>query len=96
MGVYRYDIDDLHRTASGLQTLRADFEQASRAREHASGAFGYADLSGAVEQFVDNWKHNREKQIEAIGGAAEALTTITENYVEQDAAGAQAVGSLGE
>ena len=89
MGVYTYDVDDLHRTASGLQSLRADFEQ-------ASGAFGYGDLSGAVEQFVGNWKHNRERQIEAIGGAAEALTTITDNYVDQDEAVAQAVRSMGE
>ena len=83
-GIYKYDVDDLGDTASGLSTLKSDFENASRARSEASGAMGYGDLRGAVEEFVDNWKHNRERQLEAIAAAAEALDSIVTNYVDGD------------
>jgi hypothetical protein len=83
-GIYKYDVDDLTQTASGLRTLHSDFSTASQARKGASGAMGYGDLRSAVEEFVDNWEHNRKRQLEAIESAAEALDGIVTNYVDGD------------
>lgn len=83
-GQYKYDLEDLTAVASGLSTLHADFEHASRTRDDAHGALGYGDLQGAVRDFVDNWEHERGKQLEAIAGSAEALGTIVDSYVEHD------------
>jgi hypothetical protein len=87
-GIYKYDVDDLTQTASGLRTLHSDFSSASAARKGASGAMGYGDLRSAVEEFVDNWEHNRKRQLEAIESAAEALDGIVTNYVDGDASAA--------
>jgi hypothetical protein len=83
-GIYKYDVDDLMQTASGLRTLHSDFSHASEARKGASGAMGYGDLRGAVEEFVDNWEHNRKRQLEAIDAAAGALDGILTGYVDRD------------
>ena len=90
-GIYKYDVADLGNTAQGLRTLKGDFEGASRTRERASDALGYPKLRAAVEEFVDNWEHNRERQLEAIESAAEALDKITESYVDGDEKGAAAL-----
>lgn len=94
-GIYKYDVDELGQTASGLRTLQSDFENASSMRSQASGAMGYGDLRGAIEEFVDNWKHNRDRQLEAIGSAAEALGGIVDNYVEGDTSAAAELRSGG-
>jgi hypothetical protein len=85
--VYKYDLEDLSEAASGLATLKSDFEQASAVREEANDAFGYSDVQGAVQDFVDNWKHNRERQLETLTSAQEALSGIRETYVAMDAEG---------
>lgn len=95
-GIYRYDVADLGETARGLRTLRSDFAHASTTREEASGALGYGDLRGAVSAFVDNWKHNRERQLDAIDAAAEALDGIVTNYVDGDAQAASALRGGGQ
>lgn len=95
-GIYKYDVDDLGDTAGGLRTLKSDFENASSLRSQASGAMGYDDLRGAVQEFVDNWKHNRERQLEAIDAAAEALDGIVTNYVDGDEKAASELRSAGE
>jgi len=94
-GIYKYDVDDLTETASGLRTLHSDFSSASQAREGASGAMGYGDLRGSVEEFVDNWEHNRKRQLEAIESAAKALDSIVTNYVEGDERAAAELRSAG-
>lgn len=94
-GIYKYDVDDLGDTAAGLRALKSDFAHASTAREEAAGALGYGELRGAVAEFVDNWKHNRERQLDAIDAAAEALDGIVANYVEADSSAAQALRSGG-
>lgn len=94
-GIYKYDVDDLTETASGLRTLHSDFSSASQARKGASGAMGYGDLRAAIEEFVDNWEHNRKRQLEAIEAAAEALDGIVTNYVDTDADAAAELRSGG-
>lgn len=87
MGEYRYDEQDLTDTAAGLRQLRHDFGNASDVKEEAADSFGYGDLVGAVQAFVDNWSANREKQLEAIESAATALDEIIANYAALDADG---------
>lgn len=94
-GVYKYDVDDLSRLARGLDNLRSDFEGASEAQGDASGAMGYDSLRGAIEEFVDNWEHNRKRQVEAIGKTATALQEIRDTYVEQDETSAAELRSGG-
>jgi hypothetical protein len=87
MGIYKYDFEDLSDTASGLARLRSDFANASSVKEEAADSFGYGDLIGAVEEFVDNWSANREKQLETLESAKTALDDIVENYRSLDADG---------
>jgi len=87
MGIYKYDFEDLSETSSGLSTLLSDFQNASEVQQEASDAFGYGSLIGAVEEFVDNWSANRDKQIEAIEGTQEALAEIVNNYEQLDSDG---------
>lgn len=87
-GTYTYDLVDLTRVAGGLTTLAAAFGDASAHRQDADGALGYPDLRGAVRGFVDNWTHERGKQIEAIQGSAEALGRIIDGYEEYDVSSA--------
>lgn len=84
MTVYRYDLDELEQTRSGLSQLAADFESASSVRDSAEGAMGYDSLREAIQEFTDNWKHNREKQLEAINGSASMLGDICTNYRDFD------------
>ena len=95
MGTWKYDLDELTGTASGLQTLQGDFESASQVQEAAGGAFGYSWLAGAVESFVDNWSHNRGQQIETIAKTREALVEIIQNYVDLDQAGVDQLNETG-
>ena len=89
MGVFKYDLVELTSVSSGLATLKGDYENASRDRGDAHGALGYGDLQGAMREFVDNWKHERGKQLEAIEGSSEVLQKIITNYVEYDADSAE-------
>lgn len=83
-GPYKYDVDDLGDCASGLRTLKSDYEGATSSRRGASGALGYASLRGAMQDFVDDWKHNRDRQLDEIEATAEALDKIIDNYVTGD------------
>lgn len=83
-GTFKYDLEELTTVQEGLRTLASDFESASSTRKDADSALGYGDLRSAVRDFVDNWSHERDQQIEAINGSAEALTEIIDNYVEYD------------
>lgn len=80
MTVYRYDLDELENTQGGLSQLSSDFGAASTAREGAEGAMGYDSLRDAISEFTENWKNNREKQLEAITGAKDMLGEICTNY----------------
>ena len=88
MGIYKYDPADLTDAVNGLAQLKSDYENASAVREESAGVFGYEGLAGAVEEFVDNWKHHREQQLETLKGTQESLANIVENYLDQDQSGA--------
>ena len=93
MGVFRYDLYELTSVSDGLAALKGDYENASRSRGEVDGALGYGDLRGAVQDFVGNWKHERDKQLEAIEGASQALRTIIDGYVAYDDGAAEQLRS---
>ena len=80
MTVYTYDLAELEETAGSLNALAEDFAEASAVRREAQQAAGYPSLREALQEFTDNWSHNRDKQLEAIRGAASALGDICDNY----------------
>jgi len=88
-GVYQYDLEELTSVSSGLATLKADYENTSRSRDDAHHALGYGDLQDAMRDFADNWKHERNKQLEAIEGSRTALDGIIQSYVEYDEGSAE-------
>lgn len=87
MTIYRYDLGELESTAGNLITLAREFESAASIRESAEGAMGYDSLRNAIGDFTGNWENNRDKQVEAINGAASVLVSICTNYTafDQDA-----------
>lgn len=87
-GPYKYDVADLGEAASGLRTLQADYEGATRSRRGASADLGYSSLRSAMQEFVDDWEHNRDRQLEEIEATATALGQIIDDYVSHDADGA--------
>ncbi len=84
-GPYKYDVGDLTDTASGLATLKGDYESATSDREAASGSFGFEEISGAVEEFVSSWSDKRKEQIADLESAHQGLTGIIDNYTQLDA-----------
>lgn len=84
MTTYKYDVAELQDTQARLHALAGDFAHASSIRDSYDGAMGYPSLRDAVQQFTDNWSHHRDKQIEAIDGAATMLGDICKNYVDFD------------
>lgn len=94
-GLWKYDLDELTGTASGLARLQSSYEQATSSRTSVGSAFGSDKISGAVEEFVDSWSKTRSKQITSIGNARTALEACIETYREADAAGVRGIQSGG-
>lgn len=93
MGVFMYDLYELTSVSDGLAALKGDYENASRSRGEVDGALGYGDLRGAVQDFVANWTHERDKQLEAIEGGSQALRRIIDGYVAYDESSAEQLRS---
>jgi hypothetical protein len=86
--VSRYDLEDLAEAETGAAQLKADFEGASKFQERNEGAVGYPGLAGALNEFVDNWSHKREKMLESLESTRQTLTEIRTNLREHDTAAA--------
>lgn len=86
-GPYKYDVGELQDTATGLRTLKGDYESATSDRESASSSFGFDEISGAVEEFVSSWSDKRKEQIADLESAHQGLTAIIDNYEQLDADG---------
>lgn len=84
MTTYRYDLPELEQTRDGLRALQAAYEGAARRRGDVQDALGYPALRDAVRGFTDDWDHEREEQVKAIGGAGHLLGEICEGYVAFD------------
>jgi len=94
-GPYKYDIGELQETATGLRTLKGDYESATDDREATSSSFGFDEISGAVEEFVSSWSDKRKEQIADLESAYEGLTAVIDNYEKLDADGVAQVSGTG-
>lgn len=90
-GLWKYDLDELTGTKSGLSELKASYESASSDRNAAGSAFGSEKIAGAVEEFVDSWSRTRRKQITSIANAVTALDACIATYIDADAKGASGI-----
>lgn len=90
-GLWKYDLDHLNDTVSGLSELKSSYESATSDQEAASDAFGSDKISDAVHEFVKTWSNTRRKQIESIGNATVALEACIETYIEADKNGASGI-----
>lgn len=93
-GLWKYDLDELTGTRSGLSELKASYESATSDRKAASSAFGSDKIAGAVEEFVDSWSRTRRKQVTSIGNATTALSACIQTYEEADAQGVSGIRNI--
>jgi hypothetical protein len=91
--VSRYDLEDLAEAEAGAVQLKADFEGASEFQERNEAAVGYPGLAGALNEFVDNWSHKREKMLESLESTRQALNEIRTNLREHDTTAADELRS---
>lgn len=87
MAVIVYDLLSIERAQRGLERLADDYRDASSDSEDARSAVGSAEVARALDDFTDDWKKRRDKQVGMIEAGVEALTTIRETYVEIDEEG---------
>lgn len=85
--VIRYDLHALARTDSGLERLAGDYRAARGDVDDVRSALGSAEVARALDDFTDDWKKRRDKQLGMIEAAAVALQTIRDTYVEIDSEG---------
>lgn len=85
--VIRYDLAALQRTQRGLEGLAADYRGARDDYDDVRAAVGSVEVARALDDFSDDWKRRRDKQVGMIEAAAEAIGTITQTYEEIDCEG---------
>lgn len=85
--VLRYDLEAIVRTQGGLERLAADYRSARADYDDVRSALGSAEVGRAIDDFTDDWKKRRDKQLKMIEAAATALQTIRDTYVEIDTEG---------
>ena len=87
MTVISYDLYDIERTQAGLERLAGDYRTARGDYDDVRTALGSAEVARAIDDFTDDWKKRRDKQLGMIEAAATALETIRETYSEIDREG---------
>ena len=90
------DLSLLRETAGGLGMLMHEFERAAHIVEDAEAAIGRNALLDEMREFVDEWKHNREKLLTSIQSVYEAATAGHDAYVQVDHELAQAIQTATE
>jgi hypothetical protein len=71
-------------TAGSLGMLMHEFERAADIVEDAGPAIGRNALLEGMREFVDEWKHNREKLLTSLQAVYEAATQSREAYIQAD------------
>ena len=74
----------LRETAGGLGMLMHEFQRAADIVEDTEAAIGRNALLDGMREFVDEWKHNREKLLTSIQAVYEAATESHDAYVQVD------------
>ncbi|RBY96704.1 hypothetical protein DQ237_08860 [Blastococcus sp. TF02-8] len=84
MGDLEVDLELLRETAGSLGMLMHEFERAADIVEDAESAIGRNALLDEMREFVDEWKHNREKLLKSLQAVYEAATESHDAYVQVD------------
>lgn len=84
MGDLEVDLDLLGETAGSLGMLIHEFDRAAVIVEDAESAIGRNALLDEMREFVDEWKHNREKLLKSLQAVYEAATGSRDAYVQAD------------
>jgi hypothetical protein len=82
-----YDLHSIERTQAGLERLAADYRSARDDYGDVRSALGSAEVARAIDDFTDDWRKRRDKQLGMIEAAATALETIRQTYTEIDCEG---------
>ncbi|SOD92957.1 hypothetical protein [Blastococcus haudaquaticus] len=90
------DLDLLGETAGSLGMLMHEFERASDIVEDAETAIGRNALLDEMREFVDDWKHNREKLLKSLQAVYEAASKSREAYIQADNELAQSIQTATE
>jgi hypothetical protein len=72
MGDLEVDLDLLGETAGSLGMLMHEFDRAAVIVEDAESAIGRNAPLDEMREFVDEWKHNREKLLTSLRAVYEA------------------------
>jgi hypothetical protein len=84
VGDLEVDLDLLGETAGSLGMLMHEFERAATIVEDAESAIGRNALLDEMREYVDEWKHNREKLLKSIQAVYEAASKSREAYIQVD------------
>lgn len=74
----------LAETAGSLGMLVHEFQRAADIVDDAGPAIGRNVLHDEMREFVDEWKHNREKLLTSLQAVYEAATCSREAYIQAD------------
>ena len=78
------DEELLGETAGSLGMLIHEFGRTADILEDAEPAIGRNALLDEMRDFVDEWKHNRDKLLRSLRAVYEAATESVEAYIEVD------------
>jgi hypothetical protein len=78
------DLDLLGETAGSLGMLMHEFTQAADIVEDAESAIGRNALLDEMREFVEEWKHNRQKLIESIDAVYRMADESRRAHVDAD------------
>lgn len=78
------DYDLLGQSANSLGSIRAEFENAAKIREHLGGYLGSGLIADAMGDFSGNWDRKRRDLIAKIEATRKAVGTVMASFSEQD------------
>jgi len=93
MALIIYDLLSIEDAQRGLDQLARDYQGSRDDYEDVRGALGSEAVARGVDDFTDDWKKTRDKQVAMIEEAAAALETIRTTYTEVDNEGVRTLQS---
>ena len=89
------DLARLREAGGRLETVRAEFENASANARGLADAVGHDGLADALVDFAEKWDDRRADMLENIGTLAEITTGIAEAFGQLDSEYAAALSGDG-
>ncbi len=93
MALIVYDLLSIEDAQRGLEQLARDYQGSRDDYEYVRGALGSEAVARGVDDFTDDWKKRRDKQVAMIEEAAATLETIRTTYTELDNEGVRTLQS---